>query len=230
MSWFSDLYRTALGKKAVMAVSGLVLFGFVVAHMLGNLKAYQGEKAFNDYAAGLREIGVPELPYGGALWIARGVLLAAVLLHIGAAWAVTRESRKARPVAYVKAPTSHTSYASRTLRWGGVVILLFVVYHLLHLTFGVVHPDFQPEAHGQFHAYHNFVAGFRVPWVGLIYVVANLALGLHLFHGVWSLFQSLGLSHPRYNAWRRAFATTFAWAVTLGNLSFPLAVLLGRIR
>jgi succinate dehydrogenase / fumarate reductase cytochrome b subunit len=225
VSWFSDLYRSALGKKAVMAVSGLILFGFVATHMLGNLKAYQGREAFNGYARGLREIGTPELPYGGALWIARGVLLAAVVLHIASAWSVSRASLAARPKPYARAPRRHTPYASRTLRWGGVIILLFVVYHLLHLTFGTVHPDFVKDD-----PYHNFVAGFRVPWVGLVYVVANLALGLHLFHGVWSLFQSLGLSHPRYNAWRRAFATTFAWAVTLGNVSFPLAVLLGRIR
>lgn len=225
MSWFQDLFRSAVGKKAVMALSGIVLFGFVLTHMLGNLKAYQGRAAFNAYAEGLREIGVPELPYGGALWIARIVLLGAVLLHIWAAWAVTMESRAARPVGYASAPKSHTSYASRTLRWGGVIILLFVVYHLLHLTFGTVHPDF---VEGD--AYHNFVAGLRVWWVALFYVAANLALGLHLYHGVWSLFQSLGWSHPRYNPWRRSFAQAFAWIVTLGNISFPLAVLFGWIR
>lgn len=225
MSWFQDLVRSAVGKKAVMAVSGLVLFGFVLTHMLGNLKAYQGREAMNAYAEGLRELGVPELPYGGALWIARSVLLAAVLLHIWAAWAVTRESRAARPVAYVRAPKAHTSYASRTLRWGGVILLLFIVYHLLHLTTGTVHPDFVPGD-----AYHNFVAGLRVPWVAAFYVAANVALGLHLYHGVWSLFQSLGWNHPRYNRWRRHFAQVFALAVSLGNISFPLAVLFGRIR
>jgi succinate dehydrogenase / fumarate reductase cytochrome b subunit len=230
MSWIQDLFRSAVGKKAVMALTGLVLFGFVLVHMLGNLYAYAGPKAFNDYAAGLREIGVPELPYGGALWIARIVLLGAALLHIWAAWAVTMESRAARPVGYAKRPQLHTTYASRTLRWGGVILLLFVVYHLLHLTFGVVHPDFQPEKDGQFHAYHNFVTGFSVWWVSAFYIVANVALGLHLYHGVWSLFQSLGWSHPRYNPWRRSFAQAFAWLVTLGNISFPLAVLFGRIR
>ena len=230
MSWFQDLFRSAVGKKAVMALSGLVLFGFVLVHMLGNLKAYQGAEAFNAYAAGLREIGVPELPYGGALWIARSVLLAAAVLHIWAAWAVTMESRKARPVAYSRPLTSHTSYASRTLRWGGVILLLFVVYHLLHLTFGTLHPDFQAETNGQFHAYHNFVTGFRVWWVSAFYIVANLALGLHLYHGLWSLFQSLGWNHPRYNLWRRRFAQTFSLVVTAGNVSFPLAVLSGLIR
>jgi succinate dehydrogenase / fumarate reductase cytochrome b subunit len=108
MSWFQDLFRSAVGKKAVMALSGLVLFGFVLAHMLGNLKAYQGEKAFNAYAAGLREIGVPELPYGGALWIARIALLAAAVLHIWASWAVSRESWAARPVAYARPMKSIT--------------------------------------------------------------------------------------------------------------------------
>lgn len=225
MSWFSDLFRSAVGKKAAMALSGLVLFGFVFVHMLGNLKAYQGAAVFNAYAEGLREIGEPELPHEGALWIARLVLLAAVLVHIWAAWAVTQESRKARPIAYVSALNSHTSYASRTLRLGGVILLLFIVYHLLHLTFGTVHPDFVPGD-----AYHNFVAGFSVWWVSAFYIVANLALGLHLYHGLWSLFQSLGWNHPRYNAWRRTFAQVFSLVITLANVSFPLAVLGGLIR
>jgi succinate dehydrogenase / fumarate reductase cytochrome b subunit len=225
MTWLSDLYRSAVGKKAVMAASGVVLFGFVLLHMVGNLKLYEGPRALNTYAEFLRTAGEPELPRSGLLWIARLVLLVAVALHVAAAWQLTRAAHAARPVAYAAAARVHTSYASRTMRWGGVIILLFVVYHLLHLTWGVVHPSFIPGD-----VYHNVVAGFQVWWVALFYVAAQAALGLHLYHGLWSLFQSLGWSHPRFNAWRRVLAHGFAWIVTLGNISMPLAVLSGLVR
>ncbi len=225
MSWFGDLYGSTVGKKAVMAVTGVILFGFVLLHMVGNLKLYEGPKVLNSYAGFLREVGAPALPASGLLWIARLVLLAAVVLHMGAAWQLTRVSRAARPVRYAAAPKIHTSYASRTLRWGGVIIALFVVYHLLHLTWGVVHPSFVDKD-----VYHNVVAGFRVWWVSLFYIVAQIALGFHLYHGLWSMFQSLGLNHPRFNRWRNGFAHAFAWIVTVGNVSFPVAVLSGLIR
>lgn len=229
MSWFSDFFRSTLGKKAVMAVSGLVLFGFVLVHMLGNLKLYlkahaDGTIPIDVYGEFLRHIGEPLLPAHAALWIARLVLLAAVGLHIWAAWAVTQASNAARPVAYQKKEVVQATYAARTMRWGGVIIVLFVLYHLAHLTFGWVHPDFVPGG-----VRHNLIAGFRVWWVSAFYVVAQIALGFHLFHGLWSLFQSLGWNHPRYNSWRRGFAMAFAWIVTLGNLSFPLAVLTGLV-
>jgi succinate dehydrogenase / fumarate reductase, cytochrome b subunit len=234
MSWFSDLYRSMVGKKAVMAVTGIILFGFVLIHMVGNLKLYEGAyrsgehagRAYVDvYGEFLRHVGEPALPAYGVLWIFRLVLLAAVVLHIWAAWQVTRLSRQARPRDYVSRPKVHTTYASRTMRWGGVIILLFVIYHLLHFTTGTVHPDFQEGA-----VYHNVVAGFQVWYVSLFYIVAQMALGLHLYHGLWSLFQSLGWNHPRFNRWRSGFAHAFAWIVTLGNISFPLAVLSGLIR
>jgi succinate dehydrogenase / fumarate reductase cytochrome b subunit len=224
MSWFGDIWKTAVGKKAVMAVSGIVLFGFVLVHMLGNLKLYQGREAMNEYARFLREIGVPELPESGVLWIARSVLLIAVAAHIWAAWQVTRQSRAARPVSYQRRSVVQATYASRTMRWGGVILLLFVVYHLLHLTFGTVHPAF---VEGD--VYSNVVRGFQVWWVAAFYIVAQAALGFHLYHGLWSLFQSLGWNHPRFNRWRRRFAQVFAAIVTLGNLSFPLAVLSGWV-
>jgi succinate dehydrogenase / fumarate reductase cytochrome b subunit len=225
MSWFSDLYRSAVGKKAVMAVSGLVLFGFVLGHMAGNLKLYLGPQAYNAYADFLRTVGEPAVPRGALLWVARGVLLAAVVLHVAAAWQLSRLARAARPAGYVGGTRIHTSYASRTMRWGGVIILLFVVYHLLHLTWGTLHPSFEPG-----NVYHNVVAGFQVWWVSVFYVAAQVALGFHLYHGLWSLFQSLGWNHPRFNAWRLTFAHVFAWVVTLGNVSFPLAVLSGLVR
>ena len=225
MSWIGNFYRSAIGKKAVMAVTGLILFGFVLVHMVGNLKVYFGPEHFNDYAHFLRTVGSPLVPEKFLLWIARVVLLAAVFLHIHAAYALTVMNRKARPVGYREREYVAGTYAARTMRWGGVIILLFVIYHILHFTTGQLHPDFVPDD-----AYHNFVAGFRVPWAAAIYIVANLALGLHLYHGVWSMFNSLGLNHGRLNAWKRPFATAFAAIVMLGNLSFPIAVLLGFVR
>ena len=238
MSWFTELYRSAVGKKAVMAVTGIILFGFILIHMIGNLHLYEGrlkveagkpqpeyEYAIDEYGGFLRQVGAPALPPNGALWLVRLVLLASVILHIWAAWQVSQMSRQARPVAYQQRDRVAMSYASRTMRWGGVIIALFIVYHILHFTTGTVHPDFQEGA-----VYHNVVAGFSVWWVSLFYIVAQVALGFHLYHGLWSLFQSLGWNHPRFNRWRDGFAHAFAWIVTLGNISFPLAVLTGLIR
>jgi succinate dehydrogenase / fumarate reductase cytochrome b subunit len=224
MSWLGEITASAVGKKAVMAVSGIVLFGYVLLHMLGNLKLYEGPQKLNDYAGFLREVGSPLVPPEGLLWLVRAVLLAAVVLHVWAAWSLTRMSRAARPQSYARREAVAMSYASRTMRWGGVILLLFVVYHLLHLTTGTAHGDFVPGD-----VYHNVVTGFRVWWVSLAYIAAQVALGLHLYHGLWSMFQTLGWNHPRYNAWRKAFAQVFAWVVTLGNVSFPLAVLSGII-
>jgi succinate dehydrogenase / fumarate reductase cytochrome b subunit len=225
MLWFTQIFRSTVGKKAVMAVTGVILFGFVFVHMVGNLKLYDGAGIMNDYGKFLRVVGYPALPHGGLLWVARIVLLAAVALHIWSAWRLTLLSRAARPVGYAVAVKRHTPYASRTMRWGGVILLLFVIYHLLHFTTGQVHPAF---VEGE--PYHNVVAGFRVWWVAAFYIVAQIALGFHLYHGVWSLFQSLGINHPRYNAWRSGFAHAFAWIVTLGNISYPVAVLTGLVR
>ncbi len=225
MSWFKEVTESAVGKKAVMAVSGLVLFGFVLAHMVGNLEIYRGAEALNTYAEHLRTLGEPILPRELALWIARFVLLGAVFLHIHSAWAVSRQSRAARPIPYAKVAKVQATYATRTMRWGGVIIVLFILYHLAHLTLGVVHPNF---VEGD--VYHNVITGFRVPWVAAFYILANIALGFHLEHGLWSLFQSLGWNHPRFNSWRRAFARTFALVITLGNLSFPLSVWFGLVQ
>jgi len=224
MSWIGDFWKSALGKKAVMAVTGIILFGFVLVHMLGNLKMYLGPEALNHYAEWLREMGSPLFPHESALWIFRLVLLAAVGGHMWSAWKVTRESWAARPRNYTRTERVQLDYASRTMRWGGVIIALFVVYHILDLTTGTLHAGFVPGD-----VYHNVVSGFSVWWVALIYIVANLFLGLHLYHGLWSMFQSLGWNHRRFNAWRRYFAVTFAVVVTAGNVSFPLAVLTGLV-
>jgi succinate dehydrogenase / fumarate reductase cytochrome b subunit len=224
MSWIGDFWKSALGKKAVMAVTGIILFGFVLVHMLGNLKLYLGPEALNHYAEWLREMGSPLFPHESALWIFRLVLLAAVAGHMWSAWKVTRESWAARPSKYVRTERVQLDYAARTMRWGGVIIALFVVYHLLDLTTGTLNPDFVSGD-----VYHNVVAGFSVWWVALIYIVANLFLGFHLYHGLWSMFQSLGWNHRRFNRWRRYFAVTFAVVVTVGNVSFPIAVLTGLV-
>jgi succinate dehydrogenase / fumarate reductase cytochrome b subunit len=225
MAWFTDFYQAAVGKKAVMAVTGLILFGFILLHMVGNLHLYEGPGHLDEYGTFLRQVGAPALPPNGALWLVRLVLLTAVVLHIWAAWQVTRMSREARPSRYEHKEVRHTSYASRTMRWGGVIILLFIIYHILHFTTGTVHPTFVEGA-----VYRNVVTGFRVWWVSLFYIVAQVALGLHLYHGVWSLFQSLGWNHPRFNHWRDGLAHGFAWLITLGNISFPIAVLTGLVR
>jgi succinate dehydrogenase / fumarate reductase cytochrome b subunit len=229
MTWFGSFYQTAVGKKAVMAVTGIALFGFVVGHMAGNLKAFAGEEAFNHYAEFLREVGAPLAPPGALLWIARVTLLAAVVLHIHAATSLVLMARRARPADYTRRERVQLDYAARTMRWGGAIIFLYVVYHLLHLTFGTAHPDFQPPDAAGHHAYRNLVVGLSNPVVAGVYVLASLVVGFHLYHGLWSMFQSLGLNHPRYNRWRRAFAVAFALAVAAGFVAVPLAVQLGVI-
>ena len=227
MMWLASLYRSAVGKKAVMAVTGVILFGFVLVHMAGNLKVYLGAQHFNEYADALRTILTPILPREGALWIARVVLILAVVFHIHAAYALTMMNREARPIAYRERDFVKASYASRTMRWGGVIILIFVIYHLLHFTFGV---HVAPHEFVRNDPYYNFVSGFRIWWVSAFYILANLALGLHLYHGVWAMFSSLGVTHKQVDRWRRPFAAVFAVLVTLGNISFPLSVLLGIVR
>jgi|CXWL01.1.fsa_nt_gi succinate dehydrogenase / fumarate reductase cytochrome b subunit len=226
--------KSALFLKIVMAVTGLVLFGFVLSHMAGNLKLYlpvyadgphAGQHPIDVYGHWLREIGTPALPHGAALWIARIGLLVAAVLHIGSALAVSRRSALARPEGYQVKKTIQADYAARTMRWGGFIILFYVVYHLAHLTWGGAHSSFQP---GEVH--HNLVAGFSLWWVSAIYLVANLTLGFHLYHGLWSFFQTLGWAHPNFNPARRVFAAVFATVVTLGNVSFPLAVLAGWVK
>jgi len=225
MTWFGNFYRSAVGKKAVMAVTGFILFGWIFLHMVGNLKLYLGPVHMNEYAHWLRALGTPAMPETTALWVSRLFLLVCVVLHIHSAYAVTMMSRDSRPVGYREKKNVASTYAARTMRWGGVIILLFVIYHLLHLTTGDAHPDFVKDD-----PYHNVVAGFRVWWVAAIYIIANLALGLHLYHGVWSMFNSVGLNHPRFNAWRRYFATAFALLITIGNVSFPLMVMAGVVK
>jgi len=192
----------------------------VLPHMLGNLQLYLGADALNAYSVWLREV-----LHGAGLWIARAVLLLSVILHIWSATSLTLTSRAARPVGYRERQWTESTYASRTMRWSGVIIFFFVIYHLLHFTFGTVHPSF---VEGD--VYHNFVTGFQSVPVSIAYIVAMIFLGLHLRHGVWSMFQTLGVSHPRYIRWAHIGAWIFALVVVAGNCSFPIAVLAGFVK
>ena len=220
MSQAPGFLGSSIGRKVVMAVTGVILFGFVLGHMLGNLQVYLGPEALNHYGVLLRQ-----LLHGAGLWVVRAVMLTAVSLHIWAATSLTLESWRARPEGYREQKWKESTYASRTMRWGGVIILLFVIYHLLHLTTGTVHPNF---VEGDI--YHNFVTGFQSVPASLFYIIAMVALGLHLRHGVWSMCQTLGVSHPRYMRIAHAGAWIFAVLIVAGNISFPLAVLFGIVQ
>lgn len=225
----TSLYRTSVGKKVVMAVSGAIFVLFVIAHMLGNMKVYLGPEAYNHYAEGLRELGDPFLGREWGLWIFRVGLVGALLVHVVSAWQTSRMSWAARGSAlgsrYRKRVALESHYASRTMRWGGVVLLLFITYHILHFTTGTLHPDFVIGD-----AYHNFVAGFQVVPVSIVYVLAMVALGLHLYHGTWSAFHTLGWSGSAGDRLKRSIALAVALFVVLGNVSFPVAVLTGVVR
>jgi succinate dehydrogenase / fumarate reductase cytochrome b subunit len=223
--WPLEVYRSALGKKYVMAITGVIGLGFVFVHMVGNLKAYLGPLDMDHYSEFLRELLVPLLPRTVLLWLTRSVLIAALVLHVHAAYALTRMNHRARPAKYASdRDYVAANFASRTMRWTGVIVLLFLAWHLADLTWGWANPDF---TRGD--VYNNLDASLsRIP-VAALYIVANLALGFHVFHGAWSLFQSLGINNPRFNPWRRRFAQGFAAIIVLGNLSFPLAVQLGVI-
>ena len=228
-----DFYATAVGKKYVMAVTGIIGIGFVIGHMIGNLKVYLGVVEENGqevydidvYGEYLREILVPILPRTYFLWILRLILIGAVLLHVHAAYTLTVMNRKARPVKYQSARDYQVAnFASRTMRWTGIVVVLFLFWHLADLTWGWFNPDF---VRGE--VYRNLDASLsRIP-VALIYIVANIALGIHLFHGTWSLFQSMGWNNPKFNQWRKGIATGLATIVVVGNVSFPIMTMAGVI-
>jgi succinate dehydrogenase / fumarate reductase cytochrome b subunit len=217
--WFIELYRTAVGKKYVMAVTGIIGLLFVLGHTVGNLKLYLGAADINHYGEFLREILVPILPRTIFLWLLRGLLITAVALHIHAAWSLTRLNHKADIKYYSKRDFVAANFASRTMRWTGIIVGLFILWHLSDLTWGFANGDF---VRGDVH--HNMVHSFRRIPVALLYIVANLALGTHLWHGCWSLFQSLGWNRPRFNKWRSWFAWGFTALVVIGNLSFPILI------
>lgn len=225
LPWPLAFYATAVGKKWVMAVTGIGLLGFVLAHMVGNLKLYLGEEELNKYGEALRSFGGDLLPYTSALWVLRIGLIVFFVLHIHAAYTLTLMNRRARPIGY--AGGRHyvaANYAARTMRWSGVIVGLYLLFHLADLTWGFANPDF---IRGQ--PYHNLQQSLSRWPVALLYIVANLSLGLHIYHGAWSMFQSLGVNSPRINLARRYFATGFAALIVIGNLSFPIAILTGAV-
>jgi succinate dehydrogenase / fumarate reductase, cytochrome b subunit len=213
-------WESTNGKKAIMAVTGAILFLFVIGHMLGNMQIYAGPDKFNAYGHFLH--GVPEL-----LWMVRIGLLIAVALHIWSSVGLALQKNSARPVSYAKRQNTLSSYASRTMYWSGPILLAFVIYHLLHLTAGVVHPgsNFQEGD-----VYGNTVGGFQVWYVSAWYIFSMVLLGLHLRHGAWSMFQSLGINHPRHTPILRKFAIISAVIITAGFISIPVSVLLGLIK
>lgn len=214
------LFRSTIGRKLVMAVTGLILVGFILGHLAGNLLVFKGPEAIRDYAIWLRTVA-----HGTAIWVARGTLVVSAILHVWAAASLTLASRAARPARYKEwKPRASTLY-SRTMRWTGVLLLGYIVYHLLHMTFGSVHPDFI-----ELQPYHNLVTGFRHQGAALAYIVAMIFLGFHLDHGIWSMIRTLGLSHPRYVVAVRRLSVALAVIVALGYISIPLAVLAGVLR
>jgi succinate dehydrogenase / fumarate reductase cytochrome b subunit len=224
-NWLAEFYRTAMGKKYVMAISGLIGLGFVVIHAVGNLHVYEGALKFTEYGEGLRDIGEPLVPRSFLLWIGRLGLLAALVVHVHAAYSLTWMNRKKRPVKYQAARHYVAAdYASRTMVYTGTIILAFIIFHLADLTWGFANPDFVRGA-----ITNNLTASLARWWVSLFYIVAVLALGLHIYHGTWSMFQTLGLNNRRYNAWRRYAAIGLTVGVVGINLTFPLGTLFGVI-
>jgi succinate dehydrogenase / fumarate reductase cytochrome b subunit len=220
-----EFYRSALGKKYVMAITGIMLMGFVFAHMVGNLKMYLGPEEFNHYGEFLRELLVPILPRTVALWGLRLGLIGAFVLHIHAAYSLTVMNKKARTVKYQsQRDYIAANFASRSMRYTGSIFLIFLIWHLFDLTFtgtGYTYVRGLP--------YENVSNSLsRIP-VALLYIAGNLALGIHLFHGAWSLFQSMGWNNPRFNVWRRNFAAGFAALIVIGNVSFPIAIMTGIV-
>lgn len=208
------------GQKIVMALTGVVLFLFVLFHMLGNLQVFEGPEQLNYYGAALRRF--PEL-----LWAARVILLIAVIFHIWTSVLLALRKSKARPVNYSKKENVASSYASRTMYWSGPILLAFIIFHLLHLTAGTIHPG------GRFiegDVYHNVITGFRVWYVSAWYIFSMVLLGLHIRHGAWSMFQSVGFNHPRHTPILKNAALVLAIVIVVGYISIPIGVMLGFLK
>lgn len=207
-------YQATIGKKAIMAVTGVILFGFIVGHLIGNLQIFAGRETLDAYGEFLHH------STHGLIWVFRIVLLASVIAHIVASIQLTKVKMDARPVAYVKTDYSHSSYASRTMMWSGPIVAAFIVFHLMDLTWGNVNPAFQEG-----HVYDNVIATFSRWPVSLAYIVALTLLCTHLYHGIYSMFQSLGISHPKYTPGIQRFAKWAAFLLWAGYISIPIAVL-----
>lgn len=218
------LWQSNIGKKLVMAVTGLIMLAYLLVHMLGNLKIFFGPKDFDHYAEWLRTVGEPVLRGAWFLWISRAVLLVAVVLHIVAAAQLSRRDLKARPVKYGHGQRPKATFATRTMRYGGTILGLFIVWHILDLTVGAVNPDFHEGK-----VYDNVVADFQTWWVNIIYIVAMIMLGLHINHGFWSASQTLGINSPARDRAIKATGTTLAVVISGGFVLVPIAVMTGIV-
>lgn len=216
-----SFYGTTIGKKVVMAVSGLVVVGWLVLHMLGHVAAFAGREAYNEYAAFLADR--PPL-----LWGQRIVMLVALTVHIHAAFSLWSRNNEARPRGYVQRKNLATNYAALTMRYGGLVLLSFIIYHVLHLTVGMTEHLGYTFVRGD--VYNNLVLGFQRPVVAGFYILAQCALGMHLYHGIWSLTQTLGLDHPKYNPLRHGATVALTLVIVLGFVSVPISVLTGVLQ
>ena len=214
----------SVAKKAVMAVSGIILVLYLIAHMIGNLKVFAGRESFNGYSHWIRTIGEPAVPAQTTLTIIRIVLLAAVVAHFWAAISLWRQAKRARPNGYVTKKAVAQSYASRTMRWGGVIVGLFIVYHILDLTLGVANPEGHDST-----PYDRLVASFSNPIATAVYVLALILLGMHLRHGIWSATQTLGQSNKRREKTVNLFALVFSVVLIGGFLLIPFSVLFGIV-
>ena len=215
MYGLTRFWRSTIGKKAVMAVTGIIGILFVIGHMTGNLLMFKGQGAMHQYALLLRT----SMPL---LYAVRAVLLLSVILHAVAAWQLTMLSRAARPEGYAQRRPQVTTFAARTIKIGGVIILIFIVYHILHLTLGVVHPQYT-----HLDPYNNLRIGLANPLVAGFYLLAAAAVGLHLFHGVWSAVRTLGAARPSTQPLKRKVALAIALVVAAGFMLIPIATLLG---
>lgn len=222
-----EMFRSPVALKWIMAWSGIVGMGFVLVHMIGNLHLYEGPQEVNGYAEALRDIGGDLLPRGGFLWIMRFVLIAAILIHIYAAYRLTVVNHQARPEKYQsKRDYISADFASRTMRYTGVWVLLFIIYHLADMTWG---KGITTSKWIQSDPYNNVVWSLSRPSSAAFYILSMAALAFHLYHGAWSIFQSLGVNNPRFNGLRRGFAATFAFVILLGNVGFVVMVNMGVI-
>jgi succinate dehydrogenase / fumarate reductase cytochrome b subunit len=214
-----NIYQTAVGKKWVMGLTGLALVGFVVVHMIGNLHLYEGPKEIHEYAETLRALGTKLIPRTWLLWFMRIGLIVAFALHIHSAYTLSRMSIKANSSYKGGRDYIAASFASRTMRWTGPIIGIYLIYHLADLTWGWLNPDFVSGD-----PYHNVSESLSNLPVALLYIAGSIALAIHVYHGAWSMFQSLGINNPRFNAARRGLAGLVAVALLIGNLSFPIMV------
>ena len=213
-------WQSTNGKKVVMAVTGAMMFLFVIGHLLGNLQVFEGPAKINAYSHFLHSIGE-------VLWIVRGTLIIAIILHIIATVQLALRNKKARQIGYSRKEAINSSYASRTMYWSGPIVLVFIIFHLLQFTAGYIHPEAQ-FIPGD--VYHNLVSGFQVWWVSAWYIFAITLLGFHLRHGIWSMFQSVGIAHPRHTQTMKRAALLIATLIVLGYISIPISILLGLVR